>query len=437
MKAMKRKLCAILCAVLLAGVLIPSASAATFTDTSSHWAASYIETCAGRGIVDGVGGGKFEPEGKVTNAQFVKMLCSAFFAAEEQTFENENRAAIDDYFGGSVQWYAYKSYYFQKLDLLNNVDYNIQSAASANQPMNRTNMAQVAANVLKQKGIAANEQDKAVAQANLVMTGDYFTIPESNRSAVMTCYALGIITGTDGGKFDGVATMTRAQACTVITRLLDVVGKGLTTSDSSQKPTQPVEPTVKDIAVTTASAIDAKGVKGTAYTVADNGYPTGYLNNGKAITEANVRELLEKAKTIWPDSMTWTTKGAANNNWYINNGISRSIPTLNSNYACAGYAAMLSDYLFGKTNNPWRQSSLSNVKPGDIIATSTHSMIVIDTVKAGDPNGRDGAIYFTDGNRGNVVTWPEDWPEVYTWSSWDALLPNQIGTCTAYTRYPD
>lgn len=217
MKTMKRRFCAILCAALLAGALIPFASAASFSDISGHWAASYIETCAGRGIVDGLGGGYFDPEGKVTNAQFVKMLCSAFFAAEEQTFENENHAAIDDYFGGSLQWYACKSYYFQKLGLLNNVDYNIQSASSANQPMNRNNMAQVAANVLMQKGITANEQDRAVAQANLVMTNDYFIIPESNRSAVMTCYALGIITGIDGGKFDGTATMTRAQACTVIT----------------------------------------------------------------------------------------------------------------------------------------------------------------------------------------------------------------------------
>lgn len=147
MKKFGRKLCAILCAAMLAGVLVPTASAATFTDVTDHWAASYIETCAGLGIVDGVGGGKFEPKGKVTNAQFVKMLCAAFYSAEEQTFENENRAVIDTYFGGSIQWYSYQSYYFQALGLLNSVDYNIQSAVSANQPMNRNNMAQITAKV--------------------------------------------------------------------------------------------------------------------------------------------------------------------------------------------------------------------------------------------------------------------------------------------------
>ena len=115
MKTIRRKLCAILCAAVLVGVLTPTASAATFSDVSNHWAASYIETCADLGIVDGIGGGRFNPEGKVTNAQFIKMLCAAFYNTEEQAFERENHAAINTYFSGSVQWYSGKSYYFEKM----------------------------------------------------------------------------------------------------------------------------------------------------------------------------------------------------------------------------------------------------------------------------------------------------------------------------------
>lgn len=46
-----------------------------FTDvTSSNWAKGYINYCYLNGIVAGVGGGKFNPEGQVTGAELAKML---------------------------------------------------------------------------------------------------------------------------------------------------------------------------------------------------------------------------------------------------------------------------------------------------------------------------------------------------------------------------
>ncbi|GEM_PF-3409277 len=46
-----------------------------FTDVStSHWARGYINYCYLNGIIAGVGGGKFNPEGKLTGAQLAKML---------------------------------------------------------------------------------------------------------------------------------------------------------------------------------------------------------------------------------------------------------------------------------------------------------------------------------------------------------------------------
>lgn len=440
MKTIKRKLCAILCAAVLVGVLTPTASAATFSDVYNHWAASYIETCAGRGIVDGVSGGKFEPEGKVTNAQFVKMLCTAFFDQEQQTHEVSNRAAMDAYFGGNTPWYGYRSYYFSTQGLLNSVDYNIQSATSANQPMNRNNMAQVAANVLAQKGIAANEGDKALAQAKLTYVNDYYNIPENNRDAVKTCYALGIITGTDGGKFDGGNTMTRAQACTVITRLLDVVRK-TPDPDPIVTPTPDLSSGPKDIQVTTTTTTDSKGVIGTAHNITDNGFPTGYLNNGKEINEANIAELLDKAKIIWTHGMTWTSPGTTNNNWYINLGtVAKSIPNLHGNgenYECSGFAVMLSDYLFGKNNNPWTEvTSFSNIHPGDIIiqyetnGTARHVMTVTSINQTGN---RAGYAFCVDGNRGNVVSWAST---TNAWNAWGPAELAAYGSYRIFSRWP-
>lgn len=47
----------------------------TFSDaTSDFWATPYVEYCAKRGIVAGVGGGRFDPNGSVTGTQAAKML---------------------------------------------------------------------------------------------------------------------------------------------------------------------------------------------------------------------------------------------------------------------------------------------------------------------------------------------------------------------------
>ncbi|MDO4516967.1 MAG: S-layer homology domain-containing protein [Bacillota bacterium] len=46
----------------------------TFTDIKGHWAEAYIEYCVSLGVVAGVGGGKFDPNGNVTGSQFAKML---------------------------------------------------------------------------------------------------------------------------------------------------------------------------------------------------------------------------------------------------------------------------------------------------------------------------------------------------------------------------
>ena len=52
----------------------------TFSDvrgTSAAWAEGYIEACVAQGIVSGVGGGRFSPDGNVTGAQLAKMLLVA------------------------------------------------------------------------------------------------------------------------------------------------------------------------------------------------------------------------------------------------------------------------------------------------------------------------------------------------------------------------
>ena len=58
-----------------------SATGSTFSDVpASHWANKFVEYCASKGIVAGVGNGKFNPDGKLTGFTFGKMLLVALGA---------------------------------------------------------------------------------------------------------------------------------------------------------------------------------------------------------------------------------------------------------------------------------------------------------------------------------------------------------------------
>ena len=57
------------------------------TSPSAAWAEGYIESCAAQGIVSGVGGGKFAPNGNVTGVQLAKMLLvSLGYKSENEGF---------------------------------------------------------------------------------------------------------------------------------------------------------------------------------------------------------------------------------------------------------------------------------------------------------------------------------------------------------------
>ena len=72
---MKRKIISLVLALVLLVSAMPAALAAegSFTDITDKDVAQAAETLRLLGVVDGVGGGKFEPANNLTRAQFCKM----------------------------------------------------------------------------------------------------------------------------------------------------------------------------------------------------------------------------------------------------------------------------------------------------------------------------------------------------------------------------
>lgn len=385
-------------------------------------------------IVDGYTDGSFRPASTVTQSNFTVMLSRAFYASDITKYSTDSVKSLGSF---------YPNYLALKNNgIWNNVSfdtddvYNPSLAASMNRGISRYDMAQLMTNIMAANGFSASSNDKNNAIAKIT---DYNHIPSQYRDAVTNVYALGIIGGYSDGSFAGDATMNRGQAAVVIYRMT------LKMNSSGENPTpDPEAPAPKPTTVAvTQEAPDKYGL--IAWTIADNGYSTGRLNNGKPITQENVLELLAEAKKIWPDGLSWNYTGKDTNIYNSGKGETIAYKAIlahrtNPAQACGGFAAMLSDYIFGASSNPVRRlTDNTQVRPGDIVfrinpdGSVAHVNIALTTV--GRTNGGNPGIKTANGNTGGLVAW-HDTASNYTDRIDDYQRAAGISTCIIYTRYP-
>ncbi|OPX91738.1 MAG: Endo-1,4-beta-xylanase A precursor [Pelotomaculum sp. PtaB.Bin013] len=79
----------------------------------SGWATSYITYLSARGIINGVGNNKYAPDDNITRADFTKILAGVAGAdSTKYTASSFNDVKATDYYAGSVQWSAEKGIVF-------------------------------------------------------------------------------------------------------------------------------------------------------------------------------------------------------------------------------------------------------------------------------------------------------------------------------------
>lgn len=257
-------------------------------------------------------------------------------------------------------------------------------------------------------------------------------VDPSCAGAVSWAVEAGVTKGMGDGTFAPERVCTRGQIVTFLYRALaggEVLGaeaEGLAAAAAASEP------------------VDA----GAAWSIMDNQYPTGTLQNGLPVTEENVLALLAEAKELWPDGMTWTylDRAPSGNNIYdADPGTSVGAACV-AEYqvshveACGAFAAMLSDYVFGPSGNPARKlEDNAQVRPGDIVfrinpdGVTAHVNIAMTTAhyEGGLP-----CVRTADGNVGGTVQWFDTAPNYPTRVNAE---PRWLGDSTRviYTRYPE
>ena len=206
--------CALSLALSVSMILSAGAAGATFTDVpQDHWANPYVEAMTQKGVVTGVGNGRFNPDGNLSTAEFSVMLTQAFCPKE-----------VADPEEGAAWWEPYLNAAWEAgylTDTTAGFSYADGSwdADVVTAPMTRYDMAQAMNNTaVAEKMTLPTDEQREAAQAAI---GDFDSIPEDYESAVVAMYALGYLSGVNAnGDFGGESTMTRAQSCVVMSKLL-------------------------------------------------------------------------------------------------------------------------------------------------------------------------------------------------------------------------
>ena len=222
MKLMKKAAAAALAAV-MAGTALPAAlaySTPDFTDVPpSHWAYPYVMSMADAGVLKGTSATTYAPEQKVSAAMLVTLVGRV-------TYEDDVAAATTD--GDS--WY---SAYLRVAKDKGVLEGTTITDAQIEQEVSRYDMAVVLAHCAELLGVPKADTDTSKIT-------DYAQVPDVYAGVVAQVYALGLITGDNAGCFNGAATMSRAAAATVISRLLTLAESGGT--GEPEKPAETIPP---------------------------------------------------------------------------------------------------------------------------------------------------------------------------------------------------
>lgn len=388
----------------------------------NYWAYDSIMYCSEWEIVKGFEDGTFRPEVEVTYAQFIAMLVRTFYGDEVD--------AVTDTAGNP--WY----YPYMKVARDHSLDFKTNivnhggwpEVVVANDPVNRYEMASILRLTLMD-----HDKDPLAVQWETV-TGfikDYDQIPEMDDTqiywmAVPSCYYVGVLTGMSDGKFHGEESMTRAQSCVVITRMLNVIN-----GETPSTPAQPQQPAQPETPQQTGS---------------------GLLANGQPATVENVQAILAEIEEEYPEGTRWAARESGNVGNYYADGpysggdstrdVSKAVSQFGATshqYACGGWMCMVSERIFGKTGAPAREvTDITKARPGDVVVKMSrnggiaHVNIFLSYEPAYTQYGINNmaTIYTCDGNISGEVSWNH--PNTL----YNGL--DDIGTrIHILTRYPD
>ena len=182
---------------------IPVSAASMFSDVNGHWAQATIEELASKGIINGKGAGLYDPEGKVTRAEFAKLLVCTGDYEDYSAIESISDVKENDWYTPYVSATIQQGVFSE--DELNGGKF---------EPDAQIDRDTVALWMTRYIGIEGTDNNTVFADNSKI----------TNKNAVATAYSEGLITG-DGGTntFRPKDGLSRAEAANRVKRFMTKV----------------------------------------------------------------------------------------------------------------------------------------------------------------------------------------------------------------------
>lgn len=238
---MKRRLATITIAVLvLVGLTLGAYAAVTssYTDVSeSHWASSSIESCTSKGLMQGTGDDKFEPEATLTRAQVAQVCYNAYKDRLSGTIDKTLADVPKD------SWYYDAVYWMTTNGIINGTTkddgktYNYYPNAIAD----RKYVALALYRLANKLEVTLPETEKAIVFPDIGELGNEY------QKAINALQRAGIISGYTDGTFKPDESLTRAQAAKLFDLFTNIEKLKPTETPPTTDPTPPTTtpPTTK------------------------------------------------------------------------------------------------------------------------------------------------------------------------------------------------
>lgn len=174
-----------------------------FLDLHSHWAKNDIEILAAAGIVNGKGLYYFDPDSNITRAEFTSMIIRAFSIVPEPYSGRFNDVKSSDWYSGNIEAAFCHEIIFGFDD----------GNFYPNEPITREQLAVI---IMRAYYKAGGEKPASLP----LIVADRDEISGYAADYVQDAFFIGLLRGYENNMFNPKSNATRAEAATIIARLL-------------------------------------------------------------------------------------------------------------------------------------------------------------------------------------------------------------------------
>lgn len=219
----------LIAAVIIFSVFTAQVYAANFTDTANHWAQNTINRLADKGIVNGTDARHFSPDAPIRRAEYLKMMME-LVGIDTVPYRSGDclDAEASDWYCGYLQSALDKGLIPKEMIAsykanvtVNNGESSVRytGAFNGNLPIEREEMAALSMNLYQY--VLDSSNANTLTPPTSVRLTDIDEVSVWAQPSVRLAVAAGFIEGMDDGSFQPRENATRAQAATILGRILD------------------------------------------------------------------------------------------------------------------------------------------------------------------------------------------------------------------------